>query len=139
MKYSKILALAFGSLSLLPLSAQTNVAPYRPGITPEGITYFLPKTSVRIVLEVEHTRTQPGEYARYAERYLRLKDVPTQPTDQWTITSARIETYGQPDPNQAYTIRLNPKSAAPPQIYAPPPPTFESARRISPCPHRSGV
>ena len=113
MKYPKILALALGSLSLLPLCAQTQVASYRPGLTPEGITYFLPKTSVRIVLEVEHTHTEPGEYARYAERYLRLKDVATQPTDKWTITSARIETYGQPDPKQAYTIRLNPKSTAP--------------------------
>ena len=113
MKYSKFLALALSSLSLLPLSAQTNVAPYRPGITPEGITYFLPKTSVRIVLEVEHTQTLPGEYARFAERYLRLKNVATQPTDQWTITNARIETYGQPDQKQAYTIRLNSKSAAP--------------------------
>ena len=113
MKYPKILTLALSSLSLLPLCAQTQVAPYRPGLTPEGITYFLPKTSVRIVLEVEHTRTEPGEYARYAERYLRLKDVAIQPTDKWTITSARLETYGQPDPKQAYTIRLNPKSAAP--------------------------
>lgn len=113
MKYPKILTLALSSLSLLPLCAQTQVAPYRPGLTPEGITYFLPKTSVRIVLEVEHTHTEPGEYARYAERYLRLKDVAIQPTDKWTITSARLETYGQPDPKQAYTIRLNPKSAAP--------------------------
>ena len=113
MKYSKFLALALGSLSLLPLCAQTHVAPYRPGLTPEGITYFLPKTSVRIVLEVEHTHTQPGEFARYAERYLRLKDVATQPTDKWTITNAHLETYGQPDQKQAYTIRLNSKSAAP--------------------------
>ena len=108
MKYPKILTLALSSLSLLPLCAQTQVAPYRPGLTPEGITYFLPKTSVRIVLEVEHTRTEPGEYARYAERYLRLKDVAIQPTDKCTITLSRLEPFGQPDPKQAYTFRLNP-------------------------------
>lgn len=98
---------------MLPLSAQTEVSSYQPGITGEGITYFLPKTSLRIVLHVTHTRYQPGEYAPYAERFLRMKDVALQPRDEWKITSAAIEAYGQADPSRAYTIRLNPKSSAP--------------------------
>ena len=93
--------------------AQTEVSPYRPGVTPEGITYFLPRTTLRVVLRVTRTQFTPGEYARYASRFLRLKDVTLEPREEWAITSATIETFGQADPTKAYTIRLNPKSAAP--------------------------
>lgn len=113
MLHQKILSLTLASFAILPLCAQTEVSTYRPGITPEGITYFLPKTTVRMVLHVTHTHYEPGEYATYAERFLRMKDVTLQARDEWKITSAELETYGQADSNHAYTIKLNPKTSAP--------------------------
>ena len=60
---------------LLPLNAQTSTSSYQPGVTPEGMVYFLPKTAVRIVVQIEKTTYTPGEFCKYADRYLRLKDV----------------------------------------------------------------
>lgn len=111
MKHSAIAVL----LCLLPFvsSAQTEVAPYQPGVTPEGITYFLPKTGLHFTLTATRTIHRPGEYAPYAERFLRLKDVPTETYEEWKINSLEVVPYGVADKEQAYTIRLNPKSAAP--------------------------
>ena len=62
-------------LSLFTSYAQTSTSSYQPGVTPEGMVYFLPKTAVRIVVQVEKTTYTPGEFCKYADRYLRLKDV----------------------------------------------------------------
>ena len=34
------------ALTSAGVSAQTEVKPYTPGITPEGITYYLPRTEL---------------------------------------------------------------------------------------------
>lgn len=109
----RILSVILAAGTAIACLAQTEVSPYHPGVTPEGITYFLPRTTLRVVLRVTCTQFTPGEYARYADRFLRLKDVTLEPREEWAITSATIETFGQADPTRAYTIRLNPKSAAP--------------------------
>ena len=35
-----------------------------------GVTYMLPRTEVELTLQVTHHTYTPGEYAKYAERYL---------------------------------------------------------------------
>ena len=110
----QILALALSSLLALPAAhAQTQVTPYQPGLTPDGITYFLPRTYVHVtVTAVKHHYT-PGEYCQYANRHLRLPHVTLTETDEWTIEGVELQTYGLADPTQAYTIKLNSKTAAP--------------------------
>ena len=61
--------------SLLTTLAQTAISTYLPGVTPEGAIYLLPKTGIRIAVQVEKTTYAPGELCKYAERYLRIKDV----------------------------------------------------------------
>ena len=102
-------------LALAPLfvSAQTEIAPLRPGITPEGVNYFLPKTVFEVVLTAEKTVTKPGEFANYADRYLRLSDVPTEETVEWNLKAVSLFAYGVPDSIKAYSIKLNPKTSAP--------------------------
>ena len=58
----------FYLLACLPLSAQTQISDYQPGVTPEGAVYFLPKTAIRINLLVEKTTYTPGDFAAYAQR-----------------------------------------------------------------------
>ena len=67
------------------LFAQTEVTDYRPGVTAEGITYFLPKTAFHVTVTAQRVVHHPGEYCQYAERYLRLRDVPQQQYEEWAI------------------------------------------------------
>ena len=95
------------------VQAQTEVTPYTPGVTAEGITYFLPHTRLHITVTATKTTHTPGEYARFAQRYLRLADVTTAPYDEWSLTSVELTPYGVPDKTQAYTIKLKSKTSAP--------------------------
>lgn len=109
----KILALACTFSFSLSSAAQTEVRNYQPGITEEGVTYFLPHTRLLISVTARKTTLIPGEYAAYAQKYLRLKNVPRENTDQWELIEVSIRPYGVADRSKAYTIKLNPKSAAP--------------------------
>lgn len=71
------------------MKAQTEVAAYQPGVTEEGITYFLPHTRLLVAVTATKTTHEPGEYARFARSYLRLTNVPLTAYDQWTITRLR--------------------------------------------------
>lgn len=113
MKYKHILAAAVLLFTATSAAAQTNVQPYQPGITPAGITYFLPKTSFRFVVTATRTTRHPGPFAQYAERFLGITDAVTADTDSWTLDGITSVPYSTPDVTEAYTIELNPKSAAP--------------------------
>lgn len=97
----------------LPALAQTEVAPYQPGTTIDGVTYFLPRTALRVIVEAEKTVVTPGELNKYAFRYLRLKDVPTEVQTTWTIKRITMEPYGLPDMSKAYSIKLKGRTVAP--------------------------
>lgn len=96
-----------------PAVAQTEVTPYQPGVTLEGVTYFLPQTALRVTIEAERTQTQPGRLAKYAFRYLRLDDVPMEATTQWTLKNIRVEAYGVPDKAKGYSVKLKNRTVAP--------------------------
>jgi len=109
----KIITLFVSLFTVLPLAAQTEVSTYRPGVTEEGITYFLPRTAVRVVVTARKTHYKPGEFAAYAERYLKLKDAPQVPYDVWSITDVKLCPYGIADKDKAFTIKLKTKTSAP--------------------------
>ena len=93
--------------------AQTRVSNYAPGQNEEGITYFLPTTALRITVEAEKTTFTPGDFCRYAEKYLRLADVSSKASELWKIKSIKVVPVGQPNQSQAYTIELKDKTVAP--------------------------
>lgn len=94
-------------------AAQTEIRPYQPGITPEGITYFLPQTRLHIVVRAQRQSYTPGEYAAFAQRFLDAPNVEQQPFDTWTLQQIEVMPYGVADRTQAYTIKLNHKTSAP--------------------------
>ena len=98
---------------LLPARAQTEVTEFRPGLTLEGVNYFLPKTVFEVVVVAEKAVTRPGEFADYADRYLRLANVPKSESTEWTIKSITLLPYGVPDADKAYSIKLRAKTSAP--------------------------
>ena len=107
------LLFAFCALSATLLHAQTEVEPFVPGTTLEGVSYFLPRTAFRVTVVAEKTVTRPGDFFRYAERYLRLKDVPQAENVEWSIKSITLEPYGVPDKEKAYSIKIKSKTVAP--------------------------
>lgn len=97
----------------LQATAQTEITPYKPGVNAEGVTYILPRTALRVDLLVEVNRYTPGEYAKYAERYLRVKDVAIEPSETWTIKEIHMDVFGKPDATKVYTLKLKDKTIAP--------------------------
>lgn len=95
------------------LMAQTEVEPFVPGSTLEGVAYYLPRTAFRVTVIAEKTTTRPGDFYKYADRYLRMQDVPTEESVTWNLKSITLEPYGKPDPNKAYSIKLKSKTVAP--------------------------
>lgn len=91
--------------------AQTEVSKYLPGVTPEGATYFLPSTSLKITILIEKTTYKPGDFCKYAERYLNMKGVPYEPMTSYKISSVTMSPFGKPDKNKCYSIKFNVKSS----------------------------
>lgn len=104
--------LAFSSW-LFYAKAQTEVEPFRPGITENGITYFLPKTKVRVAVHAVKTHFEPGEFSSYAERFLRLRNVTQIAYDEWKITAVELQPYGVADSSKAFSIKFKQKTTAP--------------------------
>ena len=103
--------LAFSLLISLGVQAQ-EVTPYTPGMMPEGVVYYLPKTLLQIKITVSQTKYTPGEFCQYADRYLRLKDVSAHPQEHWAIKSLEVIPFGVPNPELAYSIKLKDKSVS---------------------------
>lgn len=94
-------------------SAQTQTTVYRPGVTPEGIVYYLPKTALRIAVRVEKTTYTPGEFQKYAEKYLRISDIPSETSTAYRLIDTRITSSGVADTGKVYSIELKAKTSAP--------------------------
>lgn len=103
-------AVALAALNGYP---QTEVAPYSPGITPEGVTYCLPRTELHIVVTATSVSYRPGDFRQYAMRFLRLNDVPAEPSVAWKIDDVKIYAAGVPDTSKIFSVKLTPKTSAP--------------------------
>lgn len=99
--------------SAIALHAQTEIEPFVPGVTADGVRYYLPRTAFRVVFTIEKTETVPGRFSKYAYKYLHLQDVPTQPGTSYRILSIELQPYGIPDKTKAYSVRLKPRTIAP--------------------------
>ncbi|MEG1838526.1 MAG: DUF4831 family protein [Bacteroidaceae bacterium] len=93
--------------------AQTNVANYQPGSNQNGVTYFLPKTVVEIEVVATKTTYTPGEFCKYADRYLRLTGISDIADEYWEIGSITAKTTGVPDLESVFTVELKDKTVAP--------------------------
>jgi len=104
-----------GLLALIattPAIAQTETTQVKAGITPEGIVYMLPKTAARITLRIEKQTYQPGQYAKYAERFLNKRGVKFDPETTYRIIAINATPVGIPDTARCYAIKYNTKTSA---------------------------
>lgn len=109
----KLLITITAALLSLGATAQTEVTPFIPGATLDGVNYFLPKTALRMVVEIEKTVVTPGELNKYAFRYMRLDNVPTQESVTYTIKGITMAPYGVIDSKKAINIKVKSKTIAP--------------------------
>jgi len=92
-----------GLLCTLSAFAQDDMQPV------QGTTYFLPRTALRFSILVEKKVYTPGEYAIYAEKYLRKTDVPTEPETAYRILNVGISAFGVPDSSKQYVAKTDQK------------------------------
>lgn len=86
--------------------AQATSIVYNPGVTSEGVNYYLPKTKFILTVKVTRQSSTPGEFCRYAERYLRLTNVLQQTQEVWNIESIELNSVGVPDRDRFYTLQF---------------------------------
>lgn len=113
MKISKwAIILPFYICSFLPLNAQTASSYYIPGVTTEGAIYFLPKTAVSVTIQMEKSTYTPGDFCKYSERYLRIKDVSPNPSVSYRITNVRQDAIAVADTTKGFAVKFDAKTSA---------------------------
>lgn len=93
--------------------AQAQVSDFRPGIAADGVNYMLPKTALKVTVTARKITYTPGEYAKYAERYLHVQNVKTEAYTEYQAKTLDVSTFGVPDKSKCYTIKLKDKTLAP--------------------------
>lgn len=76
-----------------------------------GLAYSLPNTAIEITIEARMTERQPGEYARYASKYLDIDNPIMQASRSATVVSASMNAIGVPNPDERYLITLKSNQA----------------------------
>ena len=76
--------------------------------TQEGITYFLPKTEVRCAVLVEKTVFTPGDYAGYADLFIKKKAKLNAQTS-FRIVGVQFYSTAIPDSSKRHTVTIDRK------------------------------
>ncbi len=97
---------AFISACSAPVAMQVKVAPLGdpvPESTELGV-YVLPQTVLKIALVIQETKSVPGPFREYAEKYLGIKDVIKQNSSKWQIQDMEITPHQELDPQMVFQI-----------------------------------
>ena len=86
--------------------AQPQTTPMTAGRTADGIIYYLPKTAIEFNLLIEKKTYTPGEFAKYAEKYLRLKGVNLEEEVTYSIVNYGLTQIGVRDTSKCYAVKL---------------------------------
>ena len=74
------------------ISAQTDVVTGVMRGKDYGVTYALPKTQIEIEVKVNKITYTPGEFGKYADRYLRLNNISVRPERILGINKCKSKT-----------------------------------------------
>lgn len=76
----------------------------------DGTGYYLPRTELRFTVKIEKTSYTPGEFAVYAEKYMKLKNVQTNPYVSYRILGIDVNSEGERDTSKFYMLPVNSKN-----------------------------
>jgi len=104
----------FMALSVTMGLAQTRVEKkVATKATNFGVTYFLPKTSLIFTIETTKTTCKAGQFFRYAERHLGIKDVVMEDNVSFELGKVALVNKGIPDQANAYVVEFRSGTVAP--------------------------
>jgi len=75
----------------------------------EGTSYYLPKTALHFIVQVEKTIYEPGQFAPYAERYMKKSDIVQQPFTTYRIISTKMIPVSVPDTAKHFNLLMDKK------------------------------
>ena len=78
-----------------------------------GVTYALPKTLVEIEIKANKVNYTPGDFYKYAERYLRMDKVKGKAETYWELVSVKVRAAGVPDSENVHFVKMKDKTVAP--------------------------
>lgn len=100
-------------LAACSLNAQTTQKLTANKINEYGLIYTLPTTVLDVTVEAEKTVKQPGEFFRYAHKYLGIDPI-TEPSTTCTLKSVVVTPRGVADKDESYLVQF--KSGSSPFI-----------------------
>lgn len=109
----KKLIIAAGIVMTTTAHAQTEV---QTGVTrgkDYGVVYSLPQTQIEIEITANKVNYTPGDFCKYADRYLRLNNVSATPETYWELTGIKVKPVGVPNNEKTYFVKLKDKTVAP--------------------------
>lgn len=109
----KKLIMAAGILMATSAYAQTEVLTGVSHGKDYGVVYSLPKTQIELEIKASKVNYTPGEFSKYADRYLRLNNVSADPETYWELTGVKIKSVGVPNSEATYFVKLKDKTVAP--------------------------
>lgn len=95
------------------MTAQTVVTEFNPGVAAGGVNYALPQTVLKVEASAMKIVYTPGEFAKYADRYLHIGGVSAEPSTQWVLSTLNVLQVGVPDTTKVFTVKLKDKTIAP--------------------------
>ncbi len=113
MKRSTIALSVAALIGTVPALAQQEFTADTPGINGNSLCYYLPRTVLTATVTVKHTTYTPGEFGKYAERYLRIDPPAQSASDTWEITQISLIASGQPDMSHMVVTNLPKKGSIP--------------------------
>jgi len=114
MKRVGIFCIIFFAINLL--NAQTNVIKMSATkSTDYGVTYYLPKTVLIVQVNYSKTIKKAGPYAKYAEKYLGVKEQSIVFEDRihYNLDKITVGSKGVVDKNAAYLVEFKSKTTSP--------------------------
>lgn len=106
MKTTRIIAAVALCMLSLGTSAQTAQRLAATKANDYALVYTLPTTQLTVTLEAETTVKRPGEFYKYAKKYLNINDPITKESRTVRLKSATLATRGVPDADERYAIQF---------------------------------
>ena len=102
--FSSLIILAAASCGIV--TAQTTQRLTATKANEYALVYSLPVTRLNVTIEAEITVKKPGEFYKYAKKYLNIDNPITQESHSATLKSATVTTNGMPDPDRRYAVQF---------------------------------
>lgn len=91
------------------LKLQFSAAPLSPDheLQANSLVYALPRTSIRVTLEVKKLVEKRGPFYEYREKYLGIREGIEEDRTIWEISDISVDSYEGIDPERYYVVETN--------------------------------